>query len=51
MEKKKRNDTFTTFLQQILSGSLAGRYWLLLLGKKSNLSVRFKFEPIITNHI
>ena len=42
---QKRNDMFTTFLQQILSNRL------LLLEQKSNLSVSFKFEPIITNHL
>ena len=36
---------FTTLLQQILSDRL------LLLGQKSNLNVRFKFEPITTNHL
>ena len=30
---------------------VAGCYWLLLLGQKSNLSVSFKFEPITTNHL
>ena len=35
----------TIFLQQILSGRL------LLLGQKSNFSVRFKFESITTNHL
>ena len=43
-----RNDMSTTFLQQILR---VGCYWLLLLGPKSNFSVRFKFEPITTNHL
>ena len=31
--------------------SVTDCYWLLLLGQKSNLSVRFKFEPITTNHL
>ena len=35
----------TIFSQQILSGRL------LLVGKKSNLSDRFKFEPIIINQL
>ena len=26
-------------------------YWLLLLGQKSNLIGRFKFEPITTNQL
>ena len=30
---------------------MVGCYWLLLLKQKSNLSVRFKFEPITTNHL
>ena len=30
---------------------VAGCYWLLLLGQKSNLSVSFKFEPITINHL
>ena len=29
---------------------VACHYWLLLLGKKSNCSVRFKLEPITTYH-
>ena len=41
----KRNDMSTTFSQQIISGRL------LLLGQKSNLSVRFKFEPVTTKHL
>ena len=36
---------FITFLEQILSGKL------LLLGQKNNLSVKFKFELITTNHL
>ena len=40
-----RNDMSITFLQQILNGML------LLLGQKSNLSISFKFEPMITNHL
>ena len=40
-----RNDMSITFLQQILNGRL------LLLEQKSNLSIRFKFEPIIINHL
>ena len=30
---------------------VACHYWLLLLGKKSNYSVRFKLEPITTYHL
>ena len=43
---------FTTILQYFYNKSyVAGCYWLLLLGQKSNLSVSFKFEPITTNHL
>ena len=46
------NDMSTTFLQYFYNKSyMAGCYWLLLLGQKSNLSVSFKFEPITTNHL
>ena len=31
--------------------NMASYYWLLLLEQKSNLSVMFKFEPTITNHL
>ena len=41
----KKNDMLTIFLQQILSSRL------LLLRQKSNLSVRFKFKLITTNHL
>ena len=30
---------------------MVGSYWLLLLGEKNNLRVKFKFEPITTIHI
>ena len=45
LEKWYVHNIFTTFLQQILNGRL------LLLGQKSNLSLRFKFEQITTNHL
>ena len=45
MEKWYVHNIFTTFLLQILSNRL------LLLEQKSNLSVRFKFEPITTNYL
>ena len=42
------HSTFTTnFKWQVVTGY----YWLLLLEQKSNLSLRFKFKPIITNHL
>ena len=44
----KRNDMSTTFLQQILSSRLL---LVVIVRAKSNLSVRFGFEPIITNHL
>ena len=37
----------TTILQQILSGRLL---LVIIVGLKSNLNTKFKFEPIITNH-
>ena len=37
-----------TFLQQILSGKLL---LVVIVGPKSNLNVRFKFELITTNHL
>ena len=47
-----KNDMSTTFSQHFYNKSLvAGCYWVLLLGQKSNLSVRFKFEPITTNNL
>ena len=30
---------------------VTGCYWLLLLGQKSNLSVKFKFKPITINYL
>ena len=39
---------FTTFLQQIISGRLL---LVVIVGVKSNLSVMFKFEPVIINHL
>ena len=45
MEKWYVHNIFTTFLLQILSDRL------LLLEQKSNLSVRFKFKLITTNHL
>ena len=39
---------FTTFLQQILNDGLL---LVIIVGAKNNLSVRFKFEPITTNHL
>ena len=40
----------TIFSQQILSGKLL---WFIIgeIKKKSNFSSRFKFKPIITNHL
>ena len=43
-----RNDMSTIFLKQILGDRLL---LLVIVGAKSNLSVKFKFEPIITNHL
>ena len=43
-----RNDMSTAFLQQILSGKLL---LIIIVETKSNLSVKFKFEPITTNHL
>ena len=45
MDIDKRNDIYTTILQQILSDRL-----LLVVGLKKNLSAKFKFKSIITNH-
>ena len=51
-KKWKRNDTSITFSQHFYNKSyVAGCYWLLLLGKKSNLSGKFKFELITTNYM
>ena len=38
----------TTFLQQILSDKLL---LVIIVGQKSNFSVKFKFKPITTNHL
>ena len=47
-EKWYVHNIFTIFLQQILSGRLL---LVVIVMAKSNLSVRFKFEPITTNHL
>ena len=44
----KRNVMSTTFLQQILSNGLL---LVVMGGQKSNLSCRFKLEPITTYHL
>ena len=47
-----KNDMSTMFPQHFYNKSkVKGCYWLLLLELKSNLSVRFKYEPITTNHL
>ena len=43
-----RNAISTTFSQQILNGRLL---LVVMSGPKSNLSCKFKFEPIITYHM
>ena len=43
-----RNDMSTIFLQQILSDRLL---LVVIIEEKNNLSVRFKFELITTNHL
>ena len=43
-----RNDMSTTFFQQILNDKLL---LVVIVRQKSNLSVKFKFEPIATNHL
>ena len=47
-EKWYVHNIFTIFLQQILSDRLL---LVVIVRAKSNLSVRFKFEPITTNHL
>jgi len=44
----KRNAMFTTFSQQIINDRLL---LVVMSGQKSNLSCRFKLEPITTNHL
>ena len=39
---------YTTFLQQIIDGRLL---LVIIVGVKSNLSDRFKFELITINHL
>ena len=46
--KGMRNDMSTIFSQQILSGRLL---LVIIVRKKININVSFKFEPITTNYL
>ena len=48
IEKLYVHNIFTIFLQQIIDGRLL---LVVIVGKKNNLSVWFKFESITTNHL